>query len=63
MRGLPYRASEREIADWLSEAADPDEVIIIMDRWVRVIKVKVIIVLVIKVIMNRWFRVVIAGSS
>ena len=32
LRGLPYRASEREIADWLSEAADPDEVIIIMDR-------------------------------
>ena len=34
LRGLPFRASEREIADWLSEAADPDEVIIIMDRWV-----------------------------
>ena len=34
LRGLPFRASEREIADWLSEAADPDEVIIVMDRWV-----------------------------
>ena len=33
LRGLPYRASEREIADWLSEAADPDEVIIVMDRY------------------------------
>ena len=32
LRGLPYRASEREIADWLSEAADPEEVIIVMDR-------------------------------
>lgn len=32
LRGLPFRASEREIADWLSEAADPDEVIIVMDR-------------------------------
>ena len=37
LRGLPFRASEREIADWLSEAADPDEVIIVMDRLVRVI--------------------------
>ena len=34
LRGLPYKASEREIADWLSEAADPEDVIIIMDRWV-----------------------------
>ena len=33
LRGLPYRASEREIADWLSEAADPDEVVIVMDRY------------------------------
>ena len=32
LRGLPYKASEREIADWLSEAADPEDVIIIMDR-------------------------------
>ena len=32
LRGLPYRASEREIADWLSEAADPEDVIIVMDR-------------------------------
>ena len=32
LRGLPYRASEREIAEWLSEAAEPDEVIITMDR-------------------------------
>jgi len=32
LRGLPYRSSEREIADWLSEAADPLEVIIEMDR-------------------------------
>ena len=34
LRGLPYKASEREIADWLSEAADPEDVIIIMDRLV-----------------------------
>ena len=26
LRGLPYRATEREIADWLTEAADPVEV-------------------------------------
>jgi len=32
LRGLPYRATEREIADWLSEAAEPDDVIISMDR-------------------------------
>ena len=32
LRGLPYRATVREIADWLSEAADPEDVIIIMDR-------------------------------
>ena len=32
LRGLPYRASTREISDWLSEAADPEEVIINMDR-------------------------------
>ena len=32
LRGLPYRASEREIADWLSEAAEPEDVIINMDR-------------------------------
>ena len=32
LRGLPYRASEREIAEWLSEAAEPDDVIITMDR-------------------------------
>ena len=25
LRGLPYRATEREIADWLTEAADPVE--------------------------------------
>ena len=35
LRGLPYKASEREIADWLSEAADPEDVIIIMDRLVE----------------------------
>ena len=32
LRGLPYKASVREISDWLSEAAYPDEVNIIMDR-------------------------------
>jgi len=32
LRGLPYRASERDITEWLSEAADPEEVVIIMDR-------------------------------
>merc|ERR1719509_444315 len=32
LRGLPYRCSEREIADWLTEAADPVEVIINMGR-------------------------------
>jgi len=32
LRGLPYRATEREIADWLSEAADPVDVIIGIDR-------------------------------
>ena len=32
LRGLPYRVSEREIADWLTEAADPVEVIINMGR-------------------------------
>ena len=37
LRGLPYKASEREIADWLSEAADPEDVIIIMDRLVLII--------------------------
>ena len=52
MRGLPYRASEREIADWLSEAADPDEVIIIMDRWVRVIMVIEVMMINIRVFTN-----------
>ena len=33
LNGLPFRASEREIEDWLAEAADPVEVIIEMDRW------------------------------
>merc|ERR1719495_2166002 len=32
LRGIPYRATEREIADWLSEAADPVEVIINIGR-------------------------------
>jgi len=32
LRGLPYKVSERDIADWLAEAADPEDVIIIMDR-------------------------------
>ena len=32
LRGLPYRVTERDIADWVSEAADPVEVIIQMDR-------------------------------
>ena len=32
LRGLPYRATEREIAEWLGEAAEPDDVIITMDR-------------------------------
>jgi len=32
LRGLPYRSTEREIADWLTEAADPVEVIINMGR-------------------------------
>ena len=37
LRGLPYRSTEREIAQWLAEAAEPDEVIITMDRsdWTR----------------------------
>ena len=33
LRGLPYRVTEREIADWLSEAAEPSDVIIIMDKY------------------------------
>ena len=32
LNGLPFRASEREIEDWLAEAADPLEVGIEMDR-------------------------------
>ena len=32
LRGLPFRATTREICDWLSEAAEPEDVIIIMDR-------------------------------
>ena len=32
LNGLPFRASEREIEDWLAEAADPLEVVIEMDR-------------------------------
>ena len=32
LRGLPYKVSEREIADWMSEAGDPIDVIIQMDR-------------------------------
>ena len=32
LRGLPYRVTEREVADWISEAADPIDVIILMDR-------------------------------
>ena len=32
LNGLPFRASEREVEDWLAEAADPVEVIIEMDR-------------------------------
>lgn len=31
LKGLPYRSTEREIEDWLSEAADPIDVIIEMD--------------------------------
>ena len=34
LNGLPFRASEREVEDWLAEAADPVEVIIEMDRLV-----------------------------
>ena len=41
LRGLPYRASERDITEWLSEAADPEEVVIIMDRWVLVVGCRV----------------------
>ena len=33
LRGLPYRATEREITVWLSEVADPVEVVINMGRW------------------------------
>ena len=43
LRGLPYRSSEREIADWLSEAADPLEVIIEMERWVAAIVIQLVI--------------------
>jgi len=32
LRGLPYKVTEREISDWLSEAAEPVDVIIEMDR-------------------------------
>jgi len=32
LRGIPYNTSEREIRDWLSEAADPSEIIIPEDR-------------------------------
>lgn len=32
LRGLPYSCTEREISNWLSEAADPIQVDIIMDR-------------------------------
>ena len=48
LRGLPYKASEREIADWLSEAADPEDVIIIMDRLVLIIIIIVIISIIIR---------------
>ena len=32
LRGLPYKVTEREVADWIGEAADPIDVIILMDR-------------------------------
>ena len=32
LRGLPYKVTEREISDWLSEAAEPVDVIIELDR-------------------------------
>jgi len=32
LRGLPYKVTENEISDWLSEAAEPVDVIIMMDR-------------------------------
>ena len=32
LRGLPYRVTEREIADWLSDAGNPSDIIIIMDK-------------------------------
>lgn len=32
LRGLPYRTTERDISDWLSEAADPIQVEVTMDR-------------------------------
>jgi len=32
LRGLPYKVTEREIADWLAESAEPTDVVIIMDR-------------------------------
>ena len=31
LRGLPYRVSAEEVADWLSEAADPISVNILME--------------------------------
>ena len=63
MRGLPYRASEREIADWLSEAADPDEVIIIMDRWVKVIMVIKVIMINIRVFTDPVYLVELVGLA
>jgi len=35
LRGLPYRTTEREIIDWVSEAAEPFDVVITMDKMGR----------------------------
>ena len=32
LRGLPFRTTEREVADWLKEVADPIDVIILMEK-------------------------------
>ena len=33
LRGLPYRASEDDIADWCAASANPTDVFIIMEGW------------------------------
>ena len=32
LRGLPFKTTEREVADWLKEVADPIDVIILMEK-------------------------------